>query len=155
METPFRALSFKRGQVITDDDMEQLIANYQWVFDNHPRARYYRDPGKPTADTLAMVLGGRARIAKSKKEDTALVKVNFRKAFSPGCQPHVTTGVVSDLPRQIFCVVNGPAGKTYPNSSGFEIKVVLHEGGAKDKIARSFFVDWIAYGYREANYVDF
>lgn len=146
--TPFKAMSFVKDDVVTKDSLDQMQANYQWINDNTPRGRFYRGNGEPL-DVRTLVVSGRARIRKNKKDDTGKARVRFRKAFAPNCHPHVTTGIVSDFQRRIFCVVNGPGGVNYPNANGFEIKVnIAAEKKKNDKIQKEFWIHWHAFGYR-------
>lgn len=146
--TPFKAMEFKKNDVVTLDAMDQMQANYQWIMDNTPRGRFVRLSGEPQNERTVL-LAGRARIKRDKKADTAVSRVRFGKAFAPSCRPHVTTGVVSDFQKRIFCVVNGPQGKNYPNANGFEVKVKIHAVKDKrDRIEKMFWVHWHAFGYR-------
>lgn len=147
--TPFKAISFKKDDVVTVDQLDQLENNYQWVHDNTPRGRYHRPVDGTPLDVNTVLLGGRVQIKKNMKDDTGTASVSFgSRHFHPSCKPHVTTAVVSDFQRRIFCVVNGPGGINYPNSYGFEVKInVAAEQDKNDKIEKAFFVSWHAFGY--------
>ena len=146
--TPFKAMEFKKNDVVTLDAMDQMQANYQWIVDNTPRGQFVRLNGDRLS-TRNVLVGGRVRIKRNKKEDTASARVRLGRSFSPECRPHVTTGVVSDFQRRIFCVVNGPQGINYPTSAGFDVRVNVASAKKKrDKIQKSFWVHWHAYGYR-------
>ena len=154
METPFRALSFVNHEVITRDKMDQLQADYQWINDNTPRGRLYRDGG--VLDYQLMLVAGKSLIRRNRKRDDQKVGVRFAKAFHPNCRPNVTTGVVADFQRQIFCTVHGPKGVNYPNYTGFEISVnIAADNKKQDVIKKNFYVHWSAMGYRKADMNDF
>jgi len=154
--TPFRAFRFKTGEVITKDDMDQAQANLQWLQDNTPRGRFYGAAGK-VMDVKTVVICGRVGIGKSTKDTTARRTVNFGKAFHPSCNPNVTTGVVSDGTKEIFCTVNGPGGRLLPDASGFDVVVNVPGATKKDKwkIKKPFYVYWQAYGFRADDMNDF
>lgn len=153
METTFKAVDFAKHDVITRDLLDIIQANNQWLSENTPRTRQIGDDGS-VVDDLGIIVSGRVRIPRSKKNANSVQTVSFGKAFHPTCYPAVTTGVVSENQRQIFCVVNGPEGRTLPNASGFDIRINVDEdawvgtGKKRWKIAKEFFVYWQAAGYR-------
>lgn len=148
METPFRALTFVKGETITKDKMDQLQANYQWINDNTPRSRLFLSTNN-LLDTRMVVIGGRVLIRRSRKRDDATVGVRFGSAFAPECRPNVTTGINADFQRQIFCVVNGFRGLVVPDATGCQIQVNMAKyKGKKDIIKKNFYVHWSAIGYR-------
>lgn len=147
METPYRAVTFEEHQIIDSSTMNQIQSNYQWINDNTPRGRFYR--ATTPLDTKTMLIAGRVLIARNKKSDSAKVSVRFGKAFDPTCRPSVTTGVVADYQRKIFCSAHGPDGVDLPNNTGFEISINIAEDKAtQDFIRKSFWVHWAAFGYR-------
>lgn len=164
METPYRAVHFSKHDIIERHDMDQLQANYQWIYDNTPRGRFYK-PDTTKQDTLVAVVSGRHLIRRDRKKDHAKVAVNLHKAFDPACRPAVTTGIVCDWRTKIFCVVNGPKGVNYPNASGFEIAVDMAQAHKKQagknhknvrgSIRKNFWVHWQAAGYRTDDMHDF
>lgn len=149
METPFRAQAFTKHQPVTKDDMEVTQANLQWLEDNTPRGRFFRENGAPT-DVRSIVISGRVGFGKSRKDNIVRKKVRFGKAFHPDCHPNVTRGVVSDGTQSVFCVFNGPGGRLLPDSTGFEVVIMVPEDNIKDKwkIKKPFHITWHAYGYR-------
>ena len=157
MDTPFRAMTFVKNDVITTDKMDQLDSNHQWLLENTPRSKVFVGNGTATnLLTKGMVVGGKVAIKKNLKEQTAKVRVNLGSAFDPKCQPHVTTGIVSDFQRKIFCVINGPGGKDLPNASGFEVVINIAADAKKhDKIEKGFYVCWSAFGWRRDNVDEF
>lgn len=145
--TPFKAMKFKKNDVITKDDMDQMNSNLQYLEDMTPHARFYKGDGTPM-DIRSTIIGGRTRIRKNKKSDDARVRVSFPAGtFDADCHPHVTTGIIAEHQTKIFCVVNGP-GVAYPNANGFDIQINIAAGKKHDKIVKEFWVAWHAFGYR-------
>lgn len=155
METPYRAVSFAKHQIIDESTMDQLQSNNQWIHDNTPRGRYYRYGSTPK-DTQTVLICGRALIRRNRKSDSARVGVRFGRAFHPTCRPSVTTGVVADFQRKIFCTVHGPEGINLPTSSGFEISInIAADRATQDSIRKSFWVHWAAFGFRRDDMNEF
>jgi len=149
LETPYKAVSFVKHDIITRSTLDQLQQNYQWIHENTPRGKFYREQGEPKMTNVRLI-AGKKEIGQNKKGDTATVRVNFGgKVFHPNCKPSITTGVVADFQRKIFCVVHGPAGINYPNADGFQITVNIASDNEKDDvIKKSFWVHWQALGFR-------
>lgn len=152
METPFKAVEFKKHDTVTRDLVDAMQTNTQWLKDNTPRGRNIYDNGS-IVDSLAVMICGRVSIPRNKKYAYAVKSVKFGTAFDSRCRPNVTTGIVSESARQIFCVVNGPDGTLLPTSSGFDIFVTADDAAAGTRtnrwaINKGFFVYWQAMGYR-------
>lgn len=155
METPYRAVNFSKHDPITRPDLNQVVANYQWINENTPTGRF-RKPNDKLVDSYTLIIAGKARIGKKPKHDSARVRVKFGTGFDPSCHPAITTGVVCQEQRAVHCVVNGIKGTLYPNATGFEINVVIdNPNPKKDKIKRDFFVHWSAMGYRAEDMREF
>lgn len=150
METPYKAISFVKHEILSRDRLDQLQANYQWINDNTPRGRLFM-PNRPAKNKLLVIIGGKRQINRDRKNARAKASVKFGRAFAPNCNPNVTTGIVADFQRHIFCVVNGPKGKALPDSTGFEIAVAVQDDPTTKKtevIKKDFFIHWSAFGYR-------
>jgi hypothetical protein len=160
VETAYRALSFKQHDTITRDQLDQVQQNLQWVKDNTPRGRFFRQTTKgPVAkDNLLVVIGGKAKISKNHKGSSSRATVKFGKAFASNCNPNVTTGICADAQRTLFCVLNGPGGVNLPNHTGFEIFCAIQDNPVTKKsefIKKDFWVHWIAMGFRTDDMNDF
>lgn len=158
--TPFKAISFVKDETITKNTMDQLQSNFQWIYDNTPRGGYFRTNGN-SRDERTVLMAGRHKVMRDPKTNAGTASVSFGRGFHPDCKPHVTTGIITDKERRVWCVVNGPGGTGLPNSSGFEIKIRVMEPPVKkqaeaDKtkkdervqIEKEFWVAWHAFGYR-------
>lgn len=151
METPFRAVNFAQHDIISRDKMDQIQADLYWVYDNTPRGRLFRPNGDILRDDLIVAIAGKKQINRNRKKSTAKASVKFGKAFAANCVPSVTTGVVADFQRNIFCVINGPKGKNLPDSTGFDISVAVQDDPTtkkEDVIKKDFWVHWSAFGFR-------
>lgn len=159
METPFKAVEFAKHETITRHLMDTMQGNAQWLKDNTPRGRNIHDNGS-ISDSLTVIVSGRVYIARNKKYAYANIPVRFPTAFDPRCRPQVTTGIVSESARQIFCVVNGSDGGLMPKSTGFDIFVTADDASAGTStnrwaINKGFYVNWQAMGYRLDDMYDF
>lgn len=149
METPFKEMDFRRGDIITQEDMDQMQTNLQWLYEHTPRGLFYTRTGKTTTSKISVV-GGRVAIPKNTKSDTRQVRVTFpARAFASNCHPHVTTGIVADQQFRIFSTVAGPGGIGVPTNTGCTIKInigAIHK--VNDSVLKEFFVVWHAFGFR-------
>lgn len=149
METPFKAMDFRRGDIITKSDMDQMQTNLQWLYEHTPRGLFYTKSGNTTTTGISIACG-KVRIPKNAKSDTREVKLSFpRGAFASNCHPHVTTGIEADQQFRIHCVVAGPGGNGVPTNTGGTIKINIAADYEKhDSVLKEFFVTWHAFGFR-------
>lgn len=144
--TPFRVVNWSPNELIGEDKMDQMNSNMTWLRDNTPRVYYTLPSGFRRVEGVR-IAAGRALIP-PKKTDNATAQVYFNNLFSQGCQPIVTTGIVSSSQRHIFAVVNGLGSTTQPDNRGFGIFVKIMTGNKKTNfIKHSFYVSWMALGY--------
>lgn len=160
METAYRALSFKQHDVMLRSDMDQVQQNLQWVKDNTPRGRlYHKGPhGVTTRDNLLVVICGKVKIPRNRKQSTSHAYVKFGAAFDPACNPNVTTAICADHQRNLFVVINGPKGKNIPDHTGFEVYAAIQDDPKtkkQDVIKKDFLVHWIAMGFRRDDMNEF
>lgn len=155
METPYRAVNFSKHDPITRPDLNQVVANYQWINDNTPAGRFITQRDR-MVDYYTIIIAGKAKIGKRPKMDSARVKVKFGARFDPDCKPAVTTGIVCQAQRSIHCTVGGLNKATYPNAIGFELRVKIDATSPKqDHIKSDFWVHWSAMGYRAEDMREF
>lgn len=155
METAYKAVTFVKHDIITRPDLDQLNSNLRWIQENTPRGRHYRDEGESRPVNI-MMIAGKVHIRQNRKSDSATVGVKFERSFAPNCNPSVTTGVVADFQRKIFCVVHGPGGTNYPTNHGFQISVnIASENEKDDVIKKDFWVHWSALGFRKDDMNEF
>lgn len=157
--TPYRSVNLAEHQTITTDILDQLGFNLQHLWEVTPRGRFVQDNNAIVSTGLVLV-GGRVKISKNKKQPEQKAVVNFKTPFAADCRPHVTTGIVSSPKRQIFCTVTGLGSLDTPDHRGFEVNVVVEDatrkvtgsGQRRKKISvidREFYVSWHALGWRE------
>jgi hypothetical protein len=141
--TTFKPVNWNPNEIVSEEKMDQIANNVQWVKENKPDALYTLPQGTKRYSGVK-VCGGRAIIPPNAKSDTANVRVRFSNFFTSRCQPLITTGVVSNHIRT-FCIVNGING-LIPDDTGFEIQVMKFSQ-KQENINKTFYVNWIALGY--------
>lgn len=141
--TPYRAIAWMPNEVISDDKVNQMASNVQWLYEYTPRA-LFTDSGL-TREEGVKIASGKVRFNK-RKSDSASEEVRFNSFFSTYCQPNITTGLISSGQRKIWLAVEG-LGDELPDHRGFRIGVTMEYGKKKDKIANRFWVHWQAMGY--------
>lgn len=148
-------MSFNKDDIVTNNDLDQMQANLQWLKDNTPRSRFFRENTDTTSDDMVLV-SGRVSIDKSKESQTAIKSIRFGRAFASNCRPNVSLGIVCQPGMNVHVVVNGPDNQLLPNSSGFQIKAYVPGTSKKTwKINKDFHVCWQAVGYRTRDMDDF
>ena len=143
--TPFKIIQWSPSDIITDDRLHNINSNLTWLHDKTPRGMYTL-PGGARKDTNIKIAAGRVAIPATKSQN-ASASVRFGNFFSTGCQPIVTTGIVSDFQRKLFCAING-FGQLQPDHTGFQVFVnVAATLDKNDYIASTFYITWQALGY--------
>jgi hypothetical protein len=139
--TPYKPVSWSPNELITEDKLDQIANNSQWLFENTPRVSYNAfNLNRTTGVKIACgtVLFNGSKTAYQTKP------VYFSNFFSAASKPIVTTGVIS-FQRRTFVVTNG-FGVYSPDSRGFEM-IVECESTSVNKIERDFYVSWMAMGF--------
>lgn len=142
--TPFKVVSWAPLEPITDEKLDAMTNNDNWLRDNMVRGKYsghgvHRDTGIRLAAGLVMIPAG--------KHANRRRRVNFGSYFSEACNPIVTTGTVSAAQRQIFVTINGPGARLHPQREGFDVQVHVESRNRRRKIKRNFYVAWHALGF--------
>lgn len=141
----FSAINWTPNEQIGERKMDQMTDNAEWLYKFSPRA-IYTLPGGLRRTEGVKIASGRVLITK-RNSDSASAEVRFGNFFSSGCEPNITTGVVSVGQAKIFCVTNG-IGTLLPDSRGFQVGVnIAADVKKRDKIMNSFYVTWSAMGY--------
>lgn len=144
--TPYRAITWAPDELLSEDKMDQLLNNVQWIYENTPRATYSLSDSVVRAENVRLACG-RVTIP-AVKSDNSGANVSFPNFFSPGCTPIITTGVVSKGQRHVFCVVNGLGEALQPDYRGFGIWInVAEPDKTKDLIQATMYLNWMAMGY--------
>lgn len=142
--TPFKVISWAPLDPITDEKLDAMVSNDNWLRDNMVRGTYdahnvKRTEGLRMASGLALIPSG--------KNASASRSVSFGSFFSESCNPIVTTGIVSSSQRQIYATIDGPGSKPHPTRDGFQVHVFVESNAKGKKISRNFYVSWHALGY--------
>jgi hypothetical protein len=142
--SPYRAFSFQPYELLSSEMTNQLNNNIQYLYENTPRVLY-------TVARIKRAEGVRIACGKvvfeRQKNDQAGEAVHFSNFFSSGCQPVITTGILSTGQRKIFATYTG-LNSTHPTHNGFRLRVEIDASNKKkDSITKQFWVTWIAMGY--------
>lgn len=142
--TPFKVVSWSPDDPITDEKMDAMVSNDNWLRDNSVRGLYTghgvrRKEGVKIASGLALI--------HSRKQNTASKRVEFNGFFLSVCRPVVTTGLVSSSQRMVFVSIDG-LGTMHPDNRGFNAHVLVTANDKKNRrIKRNMYVSWHAVGY--------
>lgn len=142
--TPFRAVSWAPSDLITEDKMDQMAANMNWLRDNTPRG-HYRAHGVNKKDQIKIAAG--LALITARKQRHAARRVSFGNFFTPRSRPIVTTGVISSKNRQVHVTIDG-IGQLHPDHTGFDVHVMVEGTNKKNnRILRNMYISWQALGY--------
>lgn len=142
--TEFKVVSWSPRDPITDEKLDNMVNNDNWLRDHQVRGRYSANGVR--FDVGIRMASGLALITSSKSADRNK-SVSFGNYFSEGCKPIVTTGIVSSSQRQIFASIDGPGSKPQPTRDGFQVHVHVNSKNKRRKITKNFYVSWHALGY--------
>lgn len=142
--TEWNIVSWSPRDPITDEKLDGMVSNDNYLRDHMVRGRYSAngvkiDTGIRLASGLCLITSG--------KSANKVKSVSFNNFFSEGCKPIVTTGIVSASQRLIFVTIDGPGSKPQPTRDGFQVHVHVESKNKKKKISRNFYVSWHALGY--------
>lgn len=143
--TPFKVISWSPNETITDEKLDAMVSNDNWLKQNMVLGRYSahgitRVEGIRISSGLALITARRAA--------TASVNVGFGGFFSDGCKPIVTTATVATSQRRLITTIDGPGTRSTPTREGFQIHVFADADKKQDrKITKNLYVSWIALGY--------
>jgi hypothetical protein len=140
----FKVVNWTPNEVVGEEKMEQMNTNMVWLRDNTPRA-IYTLPSGFRRDTGLRIAAGRTNFA-ARRSDTARSTVYFNNLFVEGCQPIITTGLISNKQVNVVHAISG-IGQLHPDARGFEINVAVNASKKKHDKIKGFYVSWIAMGY--------
>lgn len=145
--SPFKPINWAPNEIITEEKMDQLVNNTQWLKEYKPEALYTLPGAAGTRrDTGIKIVGGRAIVPPNPKNNTSKVAVRFGEFFTPRTQPIITTGYVA-AHRQTFVVING-INSLIPDATGFEVEIVWHaQTKKKVTVSKTSYMNWIALGF--------
>lgn len=142
--TAFKVLSWSPYDPITDEKLQGMVDNDNYLRDNMTRSQY--GANGITKTTGVKIASGLALIT-ARKGRSATRSVFFGNYFSDGCKPIVTTGTVSISQRMIWVTHYGPGSNLIPTRDGFTVFVYVDTETKKKNITRNFYVSWHALGY--------
>jgi hypothetical protein len=141
----YRPINWSPNEVVGEEKMDIFTSNLDYLYKNTPRA-VYTIAGLTRVEGVR-IASGRVNVAAA-SSDTANYQVRFGNFFSTGCQPNITTGLVSTGTQlQVFCTLSG-IGQVLPDSTGFNVTVnIASPNKSTDTIRNTVYVMWEAMGY--------
>lgn len=145
--TAFVGVQWQPLDLIDDNKMSQMANGIQHVYDNTPRAQYHTGSQYQRNQGIK-IASGRVTIPKQVKKSADRKRVNFNGFFTAGCQPHITTGIMSPTQRNFWVIFEGIT-RLEPDHNGFDIVIEVGEkpGKNNDTIKNTFAVHWIGLGW--------
>lgn len=133
------------GEPISQDKLNQMCNNTQWLYDRSPRIRY--SISGLTRDTGLKVLSGKTAFSADPSHDGLYVDTYFGSYFSSGCHPAVTATIepIGGHQRK-YASIMGLAGSEI-DQTGFRTAVVSIEAGVTSAIDAGGWIHWTAVGY--------
>ena len=142
--TAFRPMTWQPMELITDVKMDRMTQNEEFLSE-YLMGTSYRGFGS-TRDKGIKLACGLVSIGTSKGAE-ANKDVRFGNFFSSGCNPIVTTGLVSSHQHRIHLTIDG-LGQLHPDQRGFQVHVRMDSlNKKKNRITHNFYVSWHAMGY--------
>lgn len=143
--TVFKPISWAPNEPITDDKLNTMATNDTYLRNVMVRGHYIAQ-GVNRNEGIK-IMGGMVAFAPTKQLHTQK-NIGFANFFSTGCQPIVTTGLISTLSKMVFVSVDGPGQNLMPSSTGAQISVMpfAYQPGNR-KINKTLYVAWHALGW--------
>jgi hypothetical protein len=145
--TPFKAISFSPGEILTRAKLNQMTNNEQWLFENILQGQYNAHYIKRTSGLK--LAAGIATFAVTTKGGRS-VNVYFGSFFSVGCKPIVVGQAAGHGSGRLICAVTGPgANNNWPDHTGFRMWLSPDYGLALSlyRIYKTAYGNWIALGW--------
>lgn len=142
--TPFQVVSWSPNDPISDEKLDAMVGNDNWLRDNMLQGRYQN--AGTTRDIGVKIAGGVIPISAG-KGTTRTKQVLFDGYFSQSCAPIVTTGVISAKQFQIYCTISGIGNTIQPTRDGFEAHVFATAVNKHKRVAKGVYVTWQALGF--------
>jgi hypothetical protein len=142
--TVFKVLSWSPNDPITDEKLQGMVDNDNYLRDNMTRSQYAASG--VTKNTGVKIASGFALIA-ARKGREASRQVGFSNYFSDGSHPIITTSPVSRAQRMIWVTHQGLGSNLLPTRDGFVVVVNIDSTTKKKNITHNFYVAWHALGF--------
>ena len=145
--TPYKAISFSPGEILTRTKLNQMTNNEQWLFENRIQGNYSAHGLKRTSGLK--LASGVTTFATTTAGGRA-VDVMFGSFFSVGCNPVVVANPCGHGTGRMYCVTTGPgSGTNFPNHVGFRIWMGIDTGVtiSLQRIYATVYANWIALGW--------
>lgn len=143
--SPYSPTSFNPDEPISDDKMNQIANNVQWLYENSPRMLYNAHGTKKGSGIK--ILSGMS-IVPTSASTLSTVTVYFGSFFSQGCRPVVVATPNGRGGRTRYMSTVKGIGYDYPDHRGAELQLTTDEyAAASNKHLIAITVHWIAVGW--------
>lgn len=143
--TPFKVISWSPNEPITDEKLDAMVSNDNWLKQNMVKGMYSAHGINRTEGVK--IMSGLALIT-ARKSSTANVTVGFKGFFTEGCKPIVTTAIISTHQRRLMVTIDGVGSNPTPTRDGFQVHLFSDADKKTDrKISKNCYVSWHAVGY--------
>lgn len=134
------------GEAVTNDKLNQMANNDQYLFERTPTVRYSNTGANVVRDDAMKIMAGKAPIVVS-TTDNVDVNIYFGSYFTAGTHPIVTaTYEPGGTYLAKFCSVRGFAGEI--DHTGCIIRVYSREAaGFTNDMSQGGWVHWQAVGF--------
>lgn len=141
---PYRPVSFAE-EPLTDEKMNQLANNVQWVYENSPRAMY--NAHGVVKSNGVKILAGKTWMPAS-TSTLSYATVYFGSFFSQGCLPVVVATPTQHYGQTRYETVVRGLGQAFPDNRGCQIGITTDEYNAvNNHHAHGLTANWIAIGW--------
>ena len=144
--TPYKAISFSPGEILTRTKLNQMTNNEQWLYENRIQGKYSAHGLNRTAGVK--MAAGIATFATTTTGGRA-VAVNFGGFFSVGCNPIVVCTPTGGGSGRLHNAITSQSGTGFPNYQGFTIHMLPDYGLGPStyRIYMTVYGAWIAIGW--------
>lgn len=145
-----KGVSWQAGDAVTEDKLQQMVANDDWLFEHTATLRYTAyGMQNPVTENLKIAAGS-ILFPPNKTSDKMSRAVAFDGFFSQNCNPIVIVQAVitPGTDPRVMTAVHGLRKRHLPNSQGFRV-IVSHELTKNNSLhfGKDTYLHWIAFGY--------
>jgi len=142
--TPYKPISWS-DRSVSQEKLQQMANNDQWLFENSPRMRY--SVAGNVRDSGIKIIAGKTSYGPTNGPDYEDVNIYFGNFFSAACKPVVTSTVGVDIASGLrkYIVNRGFGGEI--DYRGFIAHVTAHEPPGYSASIPGGWLHWIAVGF--------
>ena len=143
--TPYKPVSWGT-EPITQDKLNTMASNEQWLFENTPRVLYNVDSLKRTSGVK--ILSGMGLVKTNGSSSFGASNILFGTFFSSGCKPIVVATACTAKQGRISLVTRGIDHQARPDYRGFQVLLSTAElTRAHNKLLSNVYIPYIAIGW--------